>query len=84
MDRLVEYAGPTDTGKPYARLTLDSPHNRNALSAALVGEVRAHHDFRFEPLLHRVDQWNHFFFRERVGADGAQAREKRLPKLWVG
>jgi enoyl-CoA hydratase len=39
MDRLVEYAGPTDTGKPYARLTLDSPHNRNALSTALVGQL---------------------------------------------
>jgi enoyl-CoA hydratase len=39
MDRLVEYAGPTDTGKPYARLTLNSPHNRNALSATLVGQL---------------------------------------------
>jgi enoyl-CoA hydratase len=39
MDTLVEYAGPTGTGKPYARLTLNSPHNRNALSAALVGQL---------------------------------------------
>ena len=39
MDRLVEYAGPTDTGKPYARLTLDSPHNRNALSTTLVSQL---------------------------------------------
>lgn len=39
MDRLVDYGGPTDTGKPYARLTLDSPHNRNALSTALVRQL---------------------------------------------
>lgn len=39
MDKLVKYAGPTDTGKPYARLTLDSPHNRNALSTTLVGQL---------------------------------------------
>jgi enoyl-CoA hydratase len=39
MDTLVEYAGPTGTGKPNARLTLNSPHNRNALSAALVGQL---------------------------------------------
>jgi enoyl-CoA hydratase len=39
VDRLVEYAGPTDTGKPYARLTLDSPHNRNALSTTLVSQL---------------------------------------------
>ena len=39
MDRLVGYAGPTDTGKPYARLTLDSPHNRNALSTTLVSQL---------------------------------------------
>jgi enoyl-CoA hydratase len=38
-DRLVEYDGPAATGKPYARLTLNSPHNRNALSAALVGQL---------------------------------------------
>ena len=39
MDRVVEYVGPTGTGKPYARLTLNSPHNRNALSEALVGQL---------------------------------------------
>jgi enoyl-CoA hydratase len=38
-DRLVEYEGPSATGKPYARLTLNSPHNRNALSDALVGQL---------------------------------------------
>jgi len=39
MDILVEYAGPADTGGPYARLTLNSPHNRNALSTTLVTQL---------------------------------------------
>ncbi|BBZ51220.1 enoyl-CoA hydratase family protein [Mycobacterium heidelbergense] len=38
-NRLVDYAGPADAGGPFARLTLDSPHNRNALSAALVSQL---------------------------------------------
>ncbi|HTQ17523.1 enoyl-CoA hydratase family protein [Mycobacterium sp.] len=36
MDSFVEYAGPAECGGPFARLTLNSPHNRNALSTALV------------------------------------------------
>lgn len=36
---LVEYAGPKDTAAPYTRLTLNSPHNRNALSSTLVSEL---------------------------------------------
>ncbi|HEX5256578.1 MAG TPA: enoyl-CoA hydratase family protein [Mycobacterium sp.] len=39
MDALVEYAGAADTGGPYARLTLNSPHNRNALSTTLVNQL---------------------------------------------
>ncbi|KAA8968830.1 enoyl-CoA hydratase family protein [Mycobacterium sp.] len=39
MDRLVDYAGPTGTGQPCARLTLNSPHNRNALSGTLVSQL---------------------------------------------
>ncbi|OBI35218.1 enoyl-CoA hydratase [Mycobacterium sp. E1386] len=39
METLVEYAGPADTGGPFARLTLNSPHNRNALSTALVEQL---------------------------------------------
>jgi enoyl-CoA hydratase len=39
MDRLVEYAGPRAHGKPLVRLTLNSPHNRNALSATLVNQL---------------------------------------------
>jgi enoyl-CoA hydratase len=39
METLVEYAGPADAGGPFARLTLNSPHNRNALSTALVGQL---------------------------------------------
>lgn len=39
MDTLVEYAGPATAGGPIARLTLNSPHNRNALSATLVNQL---------------------------------------------
>ncbi|WP_407685057.1 enoyl-CoA hydratase family protein [Mycobacterium sp. HUMS_1102779] len=39
METLVDYAGPADCGGPVARLTLNSPHNRNALSSALVGQL---------------------------------------------
>ncbi len=39
MDALVEYAGPAECGGPLARLTLNSPHNRNALSGALVSQL---------------------------------------------
>jgi enoyl-CoA hydratase/carnithine racemase len=39
MDTLVEYAGPPDVQGPFARLTLNSPHNRNALSSALVNQL---------------------------------------------
>jgi enoyl-CoA hydratase len=39
MDTLVEYSGPAEAGGPFARLRLNSPHNRNALSAALVSQL---------------------------------------------
>lgn len=39
METLVDYAGPAETGGPFARLTLNSPHNRNALSTALVEQL---------------------------------------------
>ena len=39
MDTLVEYNGPDACGGPLARLTLNSPHNRNALSTALVAQL---------------------------------------------
>ena len=38
-NRLVEYAAPTDASRAFARLTLNSPHNRNALSATLVRQL---------------------------------------------
>ncbi|MGY4711121.1 enoyl-CoA hydratase family protein [Mycolicibacterium sp. CBM1] len=38
---LVSYAGPNEIGGHVARLTLDSPHNRNALSARLVDQLQA-------------------------------------------
>jgi len=39
MDALVEYTGPAECGAPVARLTLNSPHNRNALSTKLVDQL---------------------------------------------
>lgn len=39
MQRLVEYAGPNELAGPVARLTLNSPHNRNALSTTLVTQL---------------------------------------------
>ncbi len=39
MESLIEYAGPAACGSPVARLTLNSPHNRNALSSVLVGQL---------------------------------------------
>jgi enoyl-CoA hydratase len=39
MDTLVDYAGPAECGGAFARLTLNSPHNRNALSTALVSQL---------------------------------------------
>lgn len=39
METLVEYAGPAEAGGPFARLTLNSPRNRNALSTALVDQL---------------------------------------------
>ena len=39
MDTLVEYTGPADCGGPLARLTLNSPHNRNALSSTLISQL---------------------------------------------
>lgn len=41
MDTLVSYTGPEQTGDGSARLTLDSPHNRNALSSRLVAQLHA-------------------------------------------
>ena len=38
-DDLVSYVGPDEKGDPVARLTLDSPHNRNAMSARLVAQL---------------------------------------------
>ena len=39
MDTLVDYAAPADGSGAFARLTLNSPHNRNALSTALVQQL---------------------------------------------
>ncbi|MGB9222743.1 enoyl-CoA hydratase family protein [Mycobacterium sp.] len=39
METLVEYAGPDACEAPVAKLTLNSPHNRNALSTGLVSQL---------------------------------------------
>jgi enoyl-CoA hydratase len=39
MNTVVEYTGPAECRGPLARLTLNSPHNRNALSGALVSQL---------------------------------------------
>jgi enoyl-CoA hydratase len=39
MNTVVDYSGPAANGGPFARLTLNSPHNRNALSTALVSQL---------------------------------------------
>ncbi len=55
MDTLVEYAGPSDSSGPFARLTLNSPHNRNALSTALVSQLhRGLRDAAADPAVRAV------------------------------
>ncbi|WP_055402734.1 MULTISPECIES: enoyl-CoA hydratase family protein [unclassified Mycobacterium] len=55
METLVEYAGPADSGGPFARLTLNSPHNRNALSTALVEQLhRGLRDAAADPAVRAV------------------------------
>lgn len=55
MESLVEYAGPAACGGPVARLTLNSPHNRNALSSALVGQLhQALRDAAADPAVRAV------------------------------
>jgi len=39
MEPVVDYAGPAACGGPLARLTLNSPHNRNAISSALLAQL---------------------------------------------
>ena len=55
MDTIVEYAGPAAVGGPFARLTLNSPHNRNALSTALVSQLhRGLRDAEADPAVRAV------------------------------
>jgi enoyl-CoA hydratase len=55
MNQLVEYASPATTGGPIARLTLNSPHNRNALSATLVNQLhRGLRDAAADPAVRAV------------------------------
>ena len=55
MNTLVEYTGPAESGGPLARLTLNSPHNRNALSGALVSQLhQGLHDAAADPAVRAV------------------------------
>jgi enoyl-CoA hydratase len=55
METLVEYTGPAESGGPFARLTLNSPHNRNALSTALVEQLhRGLRDAAADPAVRAV------------------------------
>ncbi len=75
MDHLVEYAGPAVTGKPYARLTLDSPHNRNALSSGLVDQLhQGMRDAAADPAVRAV-VLGHTGNTFCAGADLSQAAE---------
>jgi enoyl-CoA hydratase len=75
MDTLVSYTGPEDTGDGSARLTLDSPHNRNALSSTLVTQLHAGlRDAAADPNV-RVVVLGHTGNTFCAGADLSEARE---------
>src|SRR6201997_405871 len=73
MEGLVEYAGPADAGGPFARLTLNSPANRNALSTALVSQLhQGLHDAAADPGV-RVVVLGHTGGTVCAGADLSEA-----------
>ncbi|MCV7382018.1 enoyl-CoA hydratase [Mycobacterium alsense] len=75
MDTLVDYAGPAATGGPFARLTLNSPHNRNALSTALVSQLhQGLRDATADPVV-RVVVLGHEGGTFCAGADLSEAGE---------
>ena len=70
---LVEYTGPADSGGPFARLTLNSPHNRNALSTALVKQLhQGLRDAASDPAV-RVVELGHTGGTFCAGADLSEA-----------
>src|SRR6201981_2322008 len=73
MEGLVEYAGPADAGGPFARPTLNSPANRNALSTALVSQLhQGLHDAAADPVV-RVVVLGHTGGTFCAGADLSEA-----------
>jgi enoyl-CoA hydratase len=73
MDTLVEYAGPDSCGAPVAKLTLNSPHNRNALSVGLVSQLhQGLRDAAADPAV-RVVVLGHTGGTFSAGADLSQA-----------
>jgi enoyl-CoA hydratase len=74
VDTLVEYSGPADSGGPVARLTLNSPHNRNALSGTLVSQLhQGLHAAAADPAV-RVVVLGHTGGTFCAGADLSEAR----------
>jgi enoyl-CoA hydratase len=73
METLVDYAGPAASEGPVARLTLNSPHNRNALSSALVSQLhRGLRDAAADPAV-RVVVLGHTRGTFCAGADLSEA-----------
>ncbi|QNI08399.1 enoyl-CoA hydratase family protein [Mycobacterium kubicae] len=82
MEKLVEYAGPDATGGPVARLTLNSPHNRNALSTALVEQLhQGLRDAATDPAV-RVVVLGHTGGTFCAGADLSEAGSGSPPSLY--
>lgn len=79
MDALVEYAGPGECGGPLARLTLNSPHNRNALSSVLVSQLhQGLRDAAADPAV-RVVVLTHTGGTFCAGADLSEAERSGSP-----
>jgi enoyl-CoA hydratase len=73
MGNLVEYAGPAECGGPVARLTLNSPHNHNAISTALLTQLhQGLHDAAADPAV-RVVVVGHTGGTFCAGADLSEA-----------
>jgi enoyl-CoA hydratase len=78
-NRLVEYAGPDACGAPVAKLTLNSPHNRNALSSGLVSQLhQGLRDAAADPAV-RVVVLGHTGGTFCAGADLSQASGSESP-----
>lgn len=86
MEKLVEYSGPAASGGPFARLTLNSPHNRNALSTALVEQLhRGLHDAAADPAVRAVvlaHTGNTFCAGADLSEGGGAGRSESAPSAY--